>query len=72
MCLAAAKVTDLLNTPSIAKKLERNLASEQGQPNKEMLAGRAFDVLFPEGAFQRLRLASASQGDDTDKRLEPD
>jgi len=59
-----AKKPGLLDTPSIAKKLERNLVIEQGQSSKEMLAGRVFDVLFPEGAFQRLRLASATQVDE--------
>ncbi len=54
--LAALKKPDLLDTPSIAKKLERNIGVEQSHSSKEMFAGRVFDVLFPEGAFKRLRL----------------
>ncbi|MFC6589429.1 hypothetical protein ACFQDZ_21195 [Sulfitobacter pacificus] len=54
--LAAAHKLELLKAPSVAKKLERNLAGLHGQSTIENMAGRAFDVLFPEGAFQRLRL----------------
>jgi len=54
--LAAVHKLELLKAPSVAKKLERNLGDLHGQSTIENLAGRAFDVLFPEGAFQRLRL----------------
>lgn len=56
--LSESRRPDLLAVPSVAKKVARNLADAHGNPGNEMLAGRAFDVVFPEGAFQRLRLAA--------------
>lgn len=55
--LSEIRRPDLISVPSIAKKVARNLSEAHGEPGNEMLAGRAFDVVFPEGAFHRLRLA---------------
>jgi len=51
-----AWIPDLLEVPSIAKKLKRNLVENVGAKKQGVQAGAVFDVLFPEGAFQRLRL----------------
>ncbi|MEM6900243.1 MAG: DUF6035 family protein [Pseudomonadota bacterium] len=54
--MSESRRPDLLAVPSVAKKIARNLENAHGNPGSELLAGRVFDVLFPEGAFQRLRL----------------
>ena len=56
--LAGTLNPDLLSVPSVSQKVARNLAEGEFRIPKDSLAGPAFDVLFPEGAFQRLRLAS--------------
>jgi hypothetical protein len=59
--LARVQRPELLSVASIARKIERNLS--EGHPYKEVQAGPVFNVLFPEGAFQRLRMASGSHID---------
>ena len=47
---------DLLDVPSIAKKVARNLADSTSETPIDARAGPVFNAFFPEGAFQRLQL----------------
>lgn len=55
-----AKITrpNLLLFPSIKKKCERNRIEQADSKPTDLAIGQAFNVFFPEGAFQRLQLAA--------------